>query len=229
MSRIGEKIKKARENMGLSQKQLAKKLGVAENYINEIETGRKVISENLISRVTKILGQEMNDVTMSFEEETLKEEKTSTVPKKEDKQYKPNKNQEVNEVWSEAFGSVLKNVPVYRYDLNEVLFAKQLPIVSNKIEGHSIDKVLYIEIQDDDMVGFRMAKGDIAFGYITSEIETNSIYLLERNSERIIREVKKLDNTKLLLISNKGTIKTETVNPKDIKILARLTRLEIKL
>lgn len=226
MSRIGENIKKAREKKGLSQKQLAKKLGVAENYINEVEAGKKVIGENLITRVTKILGQEMNDITMSFEEEAFREEKTNAIP---NIITKPNKKQEVNEVWSEAFGSVLKDVPVYKYDLNEVLYVKQLPVVSNKVEGHSVEKVLFIEIQDDDMIGFRMAKGDIAFGYITSEIENNSICLIEHNSERVIREVKKLDNTKLLLISNKGTIKTETVTPKDIKVLAKLTRLEIKL
>ena len=41
LSRVGEKLKEAREKSGLTQKALAKKLGVAEKYINEIELGRK--------------------------------------------------------------------------------------------------------------------------------------------------------------------------------------------
>ncbi len=45
MSRVSDKIKEARLKKGLTQKQLAKKLGVAENFINEVESGRKIINE----------------------------------------------------------------------------------------------------------------------------------------------------------------------------------------
>ena len=43
MSRVGEKIKEARLKSGMTQKVLAKKLGVAEKFINEVETGRRII------------------------------------------------------------------------------------------------------------------------------------------------------------------------------------------
>lgn len=45
----------------------------------------------------------------------------------------------------------------------------------------------------------------------------------------MIRQIKKLDGNKILLISNKGSISTETVNSKEIKLLAKLDLLEIKL
>ena len=38
MSRVGEKIKDARLKSGLSQKALAKKLGVSDKFVNEVET-----------------------------------------------------------------------------------------------------------------------------------------------------------------------------------------------
>ena len=48
MSRVGEKIKMAREKSGMPAKVLAKKLGVAEKFINEVEMGRKVAPESFI-------------------------------------------------------------------------------------------------------------------------------------------------------------------------------------
>ena len=41
MSRVGEKLREARNKANMTQKALAKKLGVAEKYINEIELGKK--------------------------------------------------------------------------------------------------------------------------------------------------------------------------------------------
>ena len=222
MSRVGEKIKNIRNSIGMSQKQLAKKLGVAESFINEVETGRKVVNQSLIDRLSKVLGKDINDITMSFEEEVYKEEKNqkfSVEPKKES----------VKDVWSEAFGSVLKNVPVYKYSLSKSVAWKQLPLINNKVEGYAQDKVLYLEIEDDDMIGFRIGTGDLAFGHITHEIENNTICLIDYNNGRVVRQIRKLDNNKLLLISNKGSLRTETVDAKDIKVLAKLDRIEIKL
>ena len=51
MSRIGEKIKNLRNKKGLTQKQLSKKLGVSESFINDIELGRKIINESLMTKL----------------------------------------------------------------------------------------------------------------------------------------------------------------------------------
>jgi transcriptional regulator with XRE-family HTH domain len=220
MSRLGEKIKNLRLENGMSQKQLAKKLGATETFVNEVENGKKIINQNLIDRISKVLGKDINDITMSFEQEVYKDEKEST--KKIEKK-------EVQKVWSDALGSVLKNVPVYKYDMATILSYKQLPLVDNKIEGHSQDKVIFIEIEDDEMLGFRIGKSDLAFAHITHEVENNSICLIEFENSKVVRQIKKLDNSKVLLISNKGSIKAETMEIKDIKVLARLDRLEIKL
>ncbi|AKA71328.1 XRE family transcriptional regulator [Clostridium scatologenes] len=222
MSRVGEKIKNIRNSIGMTQKQLGKKLGVNESFVNEVENGRKIINQNLIDRISKVLGKDINDITMSFEEQVFEEEKDkkySAAPKKE----------AVKDVWNEAFGSVLKNIPIYGYDLQKAVSFKQLPLINNKVEGYSQDKVFYLQIEDDDMLGFRIAKGDLAFAYSTHEIENNSICLIEHGSKRVIRQIKRLDNNKVLLISNKGSFRTETAEIKEINIIAKLNRVEIKL
>lgn len=227
MSRVGEKIKNLREKSGITQKVLGKKLGVSESFINEVETGKKVVSQSIIDRISKILGQNINDIGMSFEEEVYTEEKVkdSAVLKTNKKA----KNEEVNDVWSGAFGSVLKTVPVYKTNLSDVISTRELPLKSNKIEGYAPDKVMFIEIENDDMLGFRIAKGDIAFAHVTHEIENNAICLVQYGENRAVRQIKKLDSNKVLLISNRGSLRTETVEAKELQVLARLDKVEIKL
>jgi transcriptional regulator with XRE-family HTH domain len=234
MSRAGEKLKDIREQLGLSQKQLAKKLGVAESFINEAEQGRKILNETFINKLSKLAGKDINDISMSIEEEVdretveiksnvLRVNKTNAA-KTSDKGLP-----QINDVWSNALNSVLKTVSIYKYDLKEVVGSRQLPVVANKVEGHAQDKVLFLLIEEDDMIGFRIAKGDIAFAHLTHEVENNAICLLDINGERAIRQIKKLDSNKALLLSNKGSLRTETVYIKDINVIARLDRIEIKL
>lgn len=231
MSRAGEKLKNIREQLGLNQKQLAKKLGVAESFINEVEMGRKILNESFMNKLSKLAGKDINDISMSIEEDAdMEVANVKPSIMKTHKVSASNKDlPEINDVWSNALSSVLKTVPIYKYDLKQTVGSRQLPVVSNKIEGHSVDKVLFLEIEEDDMIGFRMAKGDIAFAHLTHEAPNNAICLVEYNSERAIRQIKKLDSNKVLLISNKGSIRTETAYTKDINVIAVLDRVEIKL
>lgn len=222
MTRVGEKIKLLRDQNGMTQKTLAKKLGVSESFINEIEAGRKVANDGVINRISKIFGKELDDVNMYTDEQP--EEKSQPLVST-----KPIKKGEVNEVWNDALSSILKSVPVYKMDAKSVISTRQLPVISNKINGFAQDKVFFMEIENDDMLGFRIAKGDTAFLHIIHEVENNAICLVDYNNERIIRQIKRIDNTKLLLISNIGSVRTETVNVKDIKVIAKLDRIEIKL
>ncbi|MCF2685868.1 helix-turn-helix domain-containing protein [Clostridium perfringens] len=223
MSRVGERIKEAREKSGMTQKALAKKLGVAEKFVNEVETGRKIINESLISKVSKVLNTDLNDINMVVTDEELQKEL------KAEKQLRQTKPAEVNEVWNQAFGSVLKNVPIYDYSLAQVKGYKQLATASNKIDGHTANKVFYLKIENNDMTGYRIQENDLALCYSIKEIENNSICLVEFNGKRVIRQIKKLDNFKALLISNNGSMRTETANIKEVKAIAKLYRIEFDL
>ncbi|WP_346936221.1 helix-turn-helix domain-containing protein [Clostridium sp.] len=230
MSTVGERIKQGRNAKGMTQKQLAKKLGVSENYINDVENGRKVVEEKFIERVGKVLGGDLAEMTTLFDNIAYEERKSSEANLNVHGAGKANKVKEsINEVWNDAFSSVLKSVGIYNYDLNKPIGKKELPVISNKIEGYAQDKVLYLKIENDDLLGFRICEGDLALANLTSEIESNKIYLIDINGERVIRQLKKLDSNKVLIISNKNMVRTETAHPKDIKVIAKLNRLEIEL
>ena len=219
MSRVGEKIKMAREKSGMPAKVLAKKLGVAEKFINEVEMGRKVAPESFIDRAAKVLNVDLNDISMVVTDEALMEEKKTLkeMPKK--------KIEASSEVWTDAFSSVLKNVPIYDYSLSKNNGFKEMPVHSNKIEGYPQDKVCYLQIEDDEMSGFRIMKGDLAFAHSVKEVSNNGIFLLDYRGKRKVRQVKTLGNSK----SNSGSLITETMEIKEVNVIAKLERIEIKL
>lgn len=227
MSRVGEKIKEARLQSGMSQKALAKKLGVAEKFINEVEMGRRIAQESFIDKASKILKADFNDVSMVVTDEALLEEK-KTIKEVKSNFSRNNKTNE-DEVWTSAFSSVLKNVPIFDYTLKNSKGFKELPIHSNKVDGFAQDKVLYLEIQDDEMSGFRMLKGDLAFANLVKEPSNNGIFLVDYKGKRAIRQIKLLGNSKALLVSNGGSLLTETMNLNEFSVVAKLERLEIRL
>ncbi|MBE6053405.1 MAG: helix-turn-helix transcriptional regulator [Clostridium sartagoforme] len=228
MSRVGDKIKEARIQNGLSQKALAKKLGVAEKFINEVEMGRRIAQESFIDKASKILKADFNDVSMVVTDDALLEER-KTIKESKNNFTEKHSNANKEEVWTNAFSSVLKNVPIFDYTLKNSKGFKELPIHSNKVEGFTQDKVLYIEVQDDEMSGFRMLKGDLAFASLVKEPSNNGIFLVEYKGKRAIRQIKLLGNSKALLVSNGGSLLTETMNLNEFSVLAKLERLEIKL
>lgn len=222
MSRVGENIKQAREKSGMTVKSLAKKLGVAEKYLNEVEMGRKVAPESFIDKAAKVLQADLNDISMVVTDEQLMEERKNL-------KEVPKRNVESSEVWTDAFSSVLRSVPIYNYSLSTKKGFKEMPIHSNKIEDYPQDKVFYLEIEDNEMNGFRMLKGDIAFAHSVKEVSNNGFFLIDYKGSRKIRQVKVLGNSKVLLVSNAGSLITETMELKEMDVIAKLERVEIKL
>ena len=230
MSRVGERIKEARLKSGMTQKVLGKKLGVSEKYINEIEMGKKVVQESFIDRAAKILNADLNDINMVVSDEVLEQEaRTSFKTQKAQPKIQSNVATEPTAVWTEAFSSVLKRVKIYDYTLVKELGGKDLPNYSNKVEGFPADKVLYIKVQDNDMAGFRILKDDLVFCHLVNEASNNGIFLVEYNGKRALRQIKTLGNSKVLLVSNQGTVTTETIDLRSVAVIAKIERIEISL
>ena len=237
MSRIGSKIKAIRTEKGMTQKQLAKKLGVAEGFISEVEEGRRILNDLLIERVSRVLGQNIED-QMLMEVEQKEEKLTGkkdiidikkAAAQKFEESQRSEQLQNIQPVWNQALEGILKAVPVYTYSMTETLDTRPLPVIANKIDGHAKDKVLYIKIQDNDMIGYRLRAGDLVYGHIHHEIENNAICLVQYNNKRVIRQIRKLDNQHILCLSNPGSLNTETVALKDLEVLVRFEKAEIKL
>ena len=66
-SRMGAIIREARLKKGMTEKQLAKKVGMAENVIKAIEMGTRIVSDDQSQRIMKALGAEGSVTPMSAE------------------------------------------------------------------------------------------------------------------------------------------------------------------
>ena len=53
--KIGNQLRKAREQAGLSQAELAKRAGISTNYYAEVERGEKKISYEKLHSILKVL------------------------------------------------------------------------------------------------------------------------------------------------------------------------------
>ena len=135
MSRLGETIRSARIQAKMTEKALAKKCGMAEGVIKDIESGRRIVSDGQAQRILKILGVE-NPV--SAELEVAQEPEVPLRPRP--RPYKlpvsePETRQEGDgAAWLDALGGVVKRVPVTDED-STVIDHVLVPIVGGKIEG----------------------------------------------------------------------------------------------
>jgi transcriptional regulator with XRE-family HTH domain len=56
MSRLGDLIRLERTRQGLTHKQVARKCGVSDKYLMEVESGKRIIADDQARRILKAIG-----------------------------------------------------------------------------------------------------------------------------------------------------------------------------
>ncbi|OPZ89984.1 MAG: helix-turn-helix protein [Firmicutes bacterium ADurb.Bin419] len=221
-SRMGMEISKLRKELGITQKQLGKIVGVSEGFIVDVEAGRRILNEDLIKKFSKALRGEVGKLDIyDADEKAYRPEPQKNVVKVVEKP--------VQDIWNDALAGVLMSVPVYNYKMEKQVEIRQLPIINNKVEGFAKDKVFYLIVEDNDMAGFRILKDDRVLVHNTHEIAKDGIFFIDYKGKKVIRQIKNIEGGRLLIVSNRGSLVTDTVYRKDVNVLGRLIRLEIIL
>ncbi len=232
MSRVATKIKEARIKAKLTEKELAKKCGLTASYIIQIESGKKVVNEKLAENILKALGEKLEFMNLEdtaeerdkeAKEKELKEKKAQTIKKEEFYNVEP------TEQWSDALANIIKKFPIYDINSNKIMGYKELPVIGKKIEGYNWDKILFVQVSDHDMEEFRIKKNDVIMIQITNEIQNNSLYLCEMDNKRIVRQLRKESNNRVIIstgLKNSNPITTEL---NKIKLLGKCVKVEFDL
>lgn len=227
MNRIALKIKNARSKAGLTEKQLAKKCGLSASYIIQIESGKKIVNEKVADNILKSLGEkaEMLEDSSRKEENREKLKKINANSKTKEKS---NYSVEPNAQWASALAGVLKKYPIVDCYSNKVVGHKELPIIANKVENHNPDRIMFLRASNNDMEALRIEMGDVVTVMLTHEIQNNSLYVLEVENRRIIRQLRK-ENNKLRL--SKGIIdeSNRMIDLKSAKIIGKCIKIEFAL
>ena len=81
MSRLGDLILLDRTRQKLTRKQVARKCGVSEKYIQDVEEGRRIIQDDQARRILKTLGtSQKNEAEFSLDEIAATVDLTTLAP-----------------------------------------------------------------------------------------------------------------------------------------------------
>ena len=231
MSRLGDTIKAARLKAGMTPKALGKKCGMAESFINDVESGRKIVSDDQAQRILKVLGVK-NPISTELEvaQEAPVELRPRPRPYVLPVQPKPTKEevqetQAATDAWLDALGGVVKRVPIVGSD-GVVIDHRLQPVIGGKIEGGHPDKVLYFRQEDDSMRGFRIYAGDLLLVIPTNKPEDERLMLVQHKGKRVVRKLLKLDGNRIQLQSFDYEFSADVVSPLEIQILGKCVKLQ---
>ena len=229
MSRLGDAIRKARIAKKWSEKQLGRKCGMAENVIREIESGRRIVSDDQAQRILKLLGAE-NPVSTELEvaqEPEVKlrpQPRAYVLPAKNVAPEQQKASDEATDAWLDALGGVVKRVPVM--DENGVVIDHVLtPIISGRIEGGAPDKVFYYRMGDDALRGFRIHAGDLLLTVPETRAADGAIMLIEYKGKRMPRKLMKMEGMRIQMQSFDREFEAVIAPAPDVRVLGRCVQL----
>ncbi len=243
MSRLGDLLKTERLRREMTLKQVAKKGGVSEQYLKDVEEGKRIIPDDQARRILKKIGLSeqteqgftLDDIAATVDLQTVSAPKPTRSEPDAPKDAVPvfhddgQENKTVQgSVWLDALTSVLKRVPVYNAVMEEI-DRRLLPVMQGRIEGASPDKVFYYQMPDDSMRGFRILRDDLCFIVPAGSPIDGAVMLLELKGKRVLRKLKKLDSLSILLQSYDREYAAETWALPDVTVIGQAVRVEFSL
>ncbi|SHJ71094.1 Helix-turn-helix domain-containing protein [Anaerobranca californiensis DSM 14826] len=220
MNTLGQKIKEARLNKKLTEKQLAKMCGVAESFIIEVEGGRKVVNEKVGENILKKLGVKLEEII----QENIEQKKATDKKLKQEtvNQFTPITPQGQ---WADALANVIKKFPIYDMEKWEVVGYKDLPVIDKKIDGFRWDKLLFIQYKGKNLEDLRIKEKDVIMVYKQEEIQSNQVYLYKLNNKNVVGKLVKELN-QIYLLDGKEKI---NINQREITVIGKCVKVEYYL
>ena len=241
MSRLGDLIRLERTRQGLTHKQVARKCGVSDKYLMEVEAGTRIIADDQARRILKTMGfSQKTEAEFTLDDIAATVDLQSAVPQltKAAEAKKPTSAKEKQEaspdpgvsgsIWLDALSGVLKHVPVYNAVMKEVGH-RLLPITNGKIEGAAPDKVYYFMAPDNDLRGFRVQRGDLLLVVPAQGAVDGAIMLLQTPQGRVLRKIKRVNDYQAMLQKYDEAFESEIRNYNEITFVGRCVRLEADL
>lgn len=222
MNKTAEKVQLGRLKKNMTPKQLAKKCGLTASYIEQIESGKKIISESIASRIFKILDIKDDALT---QEAMARKEIVKPRPKVQTPQKVKHHAVDLAPSWAGALDNIIRHYPVYNAHTKKEVGSRTIPTLEKKVEGYHCDKISFVEVFDNTMSKFNILENDVLMMFLTSDITNDKIYYIEYENTPYIRKLRKEQNKKVSLYSDNQTI---TVDLNKVKLIGKIVKLERK-
>lgn len=232
MSRLGDLIKSQRTKYNMTPKQLARKCGVSEAFVLEIEGGTRIPNDVIATRMLKAMGAVdtvMNDLNAETAVASMPEAPVYA-PKLPKKQAEPEAPKgEISDTWKDALSGVVKRVPIYDPS-HKLIGHKMLALDEDgKIMGANPATVFYFSVPDGSMRDCRICSGDLLLCVPQKGIAHNSIMVFKLAGQYMVRRVRKIEGNKAELGWFESAPMTQTVAISDLDDTARAVRVEFEL
>lgn len=224
MNPIAMKIKEARLKANMSEKDLAKKCGLAPSYIIQIESGKKIINEKTAETILAVFGEKVG-----FDFQDAIEEAEPVIKIVEKKKPADFYDTEPNEQWAGALANIIKKYPILEMGTQKTVGYKELPIIGKKVEGLPWDKLMFVKAMDSELEALRIQKGDVLMLHQMKEVLGKGVYLIEMDQKVLLRAVHKDTSNKLVIGKGKKDDQGLITDSSKVKILGKCIRVEFSL
>lgn len=231
MSRLGDMIKQERLRAGWSHKQLAKKSGVSEKFLVEVEAGTRIIADTAGHAHPEGPGKDLG-----VHRGTLRARPTASrapepvraAPRPAPAPKKPAAPAEPTDAWVNALGGLMRAVPV-RDAAGRDVDSRILPVQSGRIEGVVAEKVFYLVAPDDSMMGYRIRKGDRVLILPATVLVDNAVLLFQSEGLYYLRKVRSRTAAACSLQWYDYEPHSEVVPAKQLTLVGRARRVEFEI
>lgn len=237
MSRLGDLLKLERTRRNMTHKQVARLAGVSDKYLQEVESGKRIIADDQARRILQKMGvTHETEAAFSLDDIAATVDLQAAVPniqrRVQPAQSPKPDNQPSDKVdgsiWLDALSSVLRRVPVYNAAMKEVGH-RLLPVEKGKIEGAPADKVFYYMAPDNALRGFRVHKGDIVLIVPQTMSQDGALMLLDTPHGKILRMIKDMPRFQVMLQTFDQQFESDIINLSDAVFIGKAVRLEAEL
>lgn len=238
MSRLGDLLRLERTRRGLSYKQAARLAGVSDRFLQDVESGKRIVADTEARRILGKMGVSreteaefsLDDIAATVDLQSavpnIQKRAASRVEKREDASVEDDKVD--GSIWLDALKSVLRRVPVYNAAMKEV-GSRLLPVENGRIHGAPPDKVFYYTAPDDSLRGFRVHRGDVVLIVPQTMSEDGALMLLDTKHGKILRMVKDMPRFQIMLQTYDQQFESEIINLADAVFIGKAVRLEADL
>ena len=225
MSRLGDQIKSARLAQGISQRVLAKKCGVSEGYLNEVESGRRIVNDDVAARFLKALGRPTDDLVPQPEPVVNEAIDTPAPRRVETAPVKPTAPVEPSDTWRQALSALVKPVPIMDADGIQI-GTMAMAVENGKIRDFAADKVLLYQVGDDLLRSRRLYRNDRVLILPDKSLRPGVLLFIEINGKRMLRVLKEYNSGKLVLSCDKESL---AISEKEVTLLGRASLVMFEL
>lgn len=224
MSRLGDMIRKERETRKIPAKQVAKKAGISEGFLLDVETGRKIVESATAQRILKAMGaaedtlEAMDDAVRTPAPQV---QAAAAAPKNAQRtpvRTPAAEKAPVSGQWLDALGGIVRAVPVLD-ELGKQVAIRLEATENGKIAGIVADKVFYHRVEDDSLWRTHSIKnGDLL---LIAPGAVDGLLALEVEGVRRIGRLLENGTLTVMMLGDER----KSADSKKVKVLGRVMQL----